>query len=113
MEGRLMSVKTNLQALPEQAEKVRARLEVCKQCARPPGASLNAKALNARANRAETYAADALECAVVSIDEAEKAILNAVGARIDADVAQKAVASAPPDDRGMKTHEEALCRRAM
>jgi hypothetical protein len=113
IERRLTSVRTNIKALPEQAERIRARLEVWKQCAPQPGISLKAKALNARADLAETYAADALECAVASIDEAEKAILNAVGARIDADVAQKAAASASPGGRGMKTHERTLCRRAM
>jgi hypothetical protein len=111
--GRLMAVKTNMKALPEQAEKAQARLRVWKQCVQQPGANLKAKALDARAGRAETYAADVLECAVASIDEAEKAILAAVGAGIDADVAQKAAGSAPPGGRGMKTHEGAVCRRAM
>jgi len=44
--------------------------------------------LNARADRAETYAADAIDYAMTSIDEAEEAILDAVVARVDADAAQ-------------------------
>jgi hypothetical protein len=113
IEGRLMSVKTNMRALPEQAEKIRALLEVWKKCVEQPGASLEAKALNARADRAETHAADALKCVVASIGQAEKAILDAVGARIDADVAEKAAASGLPRGRGMETYEGTLCRRAV
>ena len=41
--------------------------------------------LNARADRAEAYAADAIEFAVAAIGEAEEAILDAVVSRMDAD----------------------------
>jgi hypothetical protein len=44
--------------------------------------------LNARADRDEAYAADAIDFALAGIDEAELAILDAVVARIDADAAQ-------------------------
>jgi hypothetical protein len=44
--------------------------------------------LNARADRAETYAADTIDSAVASIDEAEDAIHEAAVARIDTDAAQ-------------------------
>ena len=44
--------------------------------------------LNARADLAEAYAADAIEFAVAAIDEAEGAILDAVVARIDSDEAE-------------------------
>jgi hypothetical protein len=40
--------------------------------------------LNARADRAETYAADAVDDAAARIDEAEEAILYAAVARLDA-----------------------------
>ena len=44
--------------------------------------------LNARADLAEAYAADAIEFAVASIGEAEEAILDAVVSRMDADEAK-------------------------
>ena len=44
--------------------------------------------LNARADRAETNAADTIDFAVAGIDEAEDAILEAALARIDTDAAQ-------------------------
>jgi hypothetical protein len=45
--------------------------------------------LKARADRAEAHAADAVDFALATIDEAEEAILDAVVARIDADKAEK------------------------
>jgi hypothetical protein len=44
--------------------------------------------LNARADRAEAYAVDAIDYAVAAISEAEEAIVDAVVARMDADEAQ-------------------------
>ena len=44
--------------------------------------------LNARADLAEAYAADAIEFAVAAIGEAEEAILDAVVSRMDADEAK-------------------------
>jgi hypothetical protein len=40
--------------------------------------------LSARADRAERYAADAVDSAAAALDEAEEAILDALVARIDA-----------------------------
>jgi predicted nucleic acid-binding Zn-ribbon protein len=118
IEGRLKSVKTNLQALPGQAEKAlrdkleeaRTRLQARKERVEQTRANLKARAqqkmaetreavsewkakretrkLNARADRAESQAADAIDYALASIDDAEEAILEAVVARIDADAAQ-------------------------
>ena len=51
-------------------------------------ASRETRKLNARADRAETYAADTIDFAVASIDEAEDAILESAVARIDTDAAQ-------------------------
>jgi len=118
IEGRLQSVKTNMKALPEQAEKAlrdklaeaRTKVQAQKERVEQTRANLKARGqqkvaetkeavsewkakgetriLNARADRAEAYAADALDYAVASIDGAEEAILDAVVARIDADGAQ-------------------------
>ena len=118
MEGRLQSVTTNLKGLPEQAEKaVRAKLDQArtklrahKEGAEQTLANLKARAqqkvaetkeavsewkakretrkLQARAERAEAYAADAVAYALATLDEAEEAILDAVVARMDADEAK-------------------------
>ena len=115
MDGRLQSVKTNLEGLPEQAEKaVRAKLDQArtklrahKESAEQTLANLKARAqqkvaetkeavsewkakreirkLQARAERAEAYAADAVAYVLATLDEAEEAILDAVVARMDAD----------------------------
>jgi hypothetical protein len=117
IEARLQSVKVNLEGLPEQAEKaVRAKLEETRvnlqaQMQRVEQARIDLKAcaeeriaetkesvrqwkserdsrkLQARADRAEAYAVDAIEFAVVAADEAEEAIRDAVVARMDADAA--------------------------
>jgi chromosome segregation ATPase len=118
IEGRLQSVKTNMKSLPAQAEKAlrdkleEARSKVQAEKARidKTRASIEArvqqkvaetreavsewkakhetKKLNARADQAATYAADALDNAAASIDEAEEAILYAAVARLDADGVQ-------------------------
>jgi chromosome segregation ATPase len=115
VEGRLKSVRTKMQALREQGEKAlrekldgaRHTLQSQKERGDQTRANLKARAeqkmhdikeavsewkakretrkLNARADRAEAYAADAIDFVVASIDEAELAILDAVMARIDAD----------------------------
>ncbi len=120
VEGRLASVKTNIQALPRLAEKTlhvkldeaRRGLQAQKERVEKAQANLKARVeqkitetkeavnewkakhevhkLNARADRAEAYAADAMECALATIDEAEAAMLDAVAARMDADAAQPA-----------------------
>jgi chromosome segregation ATPase len=117
VEGRIQSVKTNVQALPGQADKTmrekldEAHRKVQSQKDRIDQTRANLKAraeqkmaetkdkisewkakretrkLNSRADRAEAYAADAIDYAMANIDEAEEAILDAVVARVDADAA--------------------------
>jgi uncharacterized protein YaiL (DUF2058 family) len=108
IEGRVESVKASIQAFPGQAEKAlrdkletaRTGLQAQKERIEQTRANLKAwaqqkmvetreavgewkakreaKKLNARADRAEAYAADALALALVSIGEAEEAVLDAV-----------------------------------
>ena len=52
-------------------------------------AKREAKKLAHRADRAEEYAAATIRVALASLDEAEQAVLEAVGARLDADEAEK------------------------
>lgn len=115
VESRVQTAKASLQALAGQADKtLRQRCDELNRKARAKRdhierlrESLKTKAqqklaetkeivsqwkaknetrkLNARADRAEAYAADAIEFAVAAIDEAEQAILDAVVARMDAD----------------------------
>jgi hypothetical protein len=117
LEGRIQSVKTNVQALPAKAEKalretlddVRTKLQAQKERVEKARLDLKARAdqkiaetkeainewkakrevrkLNARAERAEAYAEAAIFLALASIDEAEEAVLDAVAARKDADTA--------------------------
>jgi hypothetical protein len=117
-EGRLKSLKADLQAMRERTEKsVHEKLEEARRKLRGQKehiawteATLKARALdkltetddtvrewkakrevhklNARADRAEAYAAAAIDHAVAAIDEAEEAILDAAVARLDADAAQ-------------------------
>jgi hypothetical protein len=116
VEGRLQSIKTHIRALHGQTEKalrdqlnaVRARVQTQKERVEQVRAELKARAqqkmeetkeavnewkakretrkLNTRADRAETYATDAIDDAAARIDEAEEAILYAAVARLDADV---------------------------
>ena len=118
MEGRLQTVKATVQGMSKEAEKTlreklaetRTRVETQKEKVEKTRANLKARAqekigqareaisewkakhetrkLQARADRAEAYAADAVYHAVASIDEAEEAILEAVIARMDADGAE-------------------------
>ena len=118
IEGRIQSVKTNVQGLPAKAEKAlqqkldeaRTKVEVHKQRVEKARADLKVWAdqkvaetreainewkakretrkLNARAERAEAYAEAAMVLALASIDEAEAGVLDAVAARMDADAAQ-------------------------
>ena len=118
LEGRLQSVKADMQVLPAKAEKAlrekldEARTKLLAQKERVEKARLDLKAradqkmaetveainewkakrevrkLNARAERAEAYAQAAMVLALASIDEVEVAILDAVAARKDADAAQ-------------------------
>jgi vacuolar-type H+-ATPase subunit I/STV1 len=120
VEGRFISVKTNVQGFPKQAEKalrerldeVRAKLHAQKDRVERTRANIKARSqqkmaetkemvsewktkhearrLSARADMAEAYAADMIDFADATIAEAEEAILDAVVARIDADAAQLA-----------------------
>ena len=118
IERRVESVKADVKAFPGQGEKVlrdkleaaRNRLNAEKERVNQMRTNFEAQArqkiaeskeavsewkkkhetrmLNARADRANEYAGDAVALAVASIDEAEEAILDAVVARIDADAAK-------------------------
>jgi chromosome segregation ATPase len=118
IEGRIQSVKTDVQALPakagkalrdkrdeartkveaqkERVEKARADLKVwgeqkvaeTKEAISEWKAKRETRKLQARADRSEAYAEAAVLLALASIDEAEEAILDAVAARKDADAAQ-------------------------
>ena len=118
IEERLQAAKVNLEGLPEQAEKaVRAKVEQARTSLQAQRerveltwANLKASAeervaetkemvsqwkanhemrkLQARADGAEAHAECAIEFAVVAIGEAEEAILDAMVARMDADVPQ-------------------------
>jgi len=115
VESRLHAAKTNVQALAGQAEetlrqqcdelhrkaqaekdrierlrgsltaKAQQKLAETTEIVREWKAKNETRKLNARADRAQVYAADAIEFAVAAIDEAEKAILDAIVARMDAD----------------------------
>lgn len=121
VESRVESVKENVNALPGKADKAvhekvnqaRARIQGQKDRIDKARADLKTwgeqkraeteatihewktrretKKLGARADRAEAYAQDAVAVALATIDEAEEAILDAVGARMDADAAVSAV----------------------
>jgi len=118
VEARLNKARTNIQALPGQAEKAvrerlselrrklltqkdrvdkaRANLEAHAQqkvtetieAIDQWKASREARKLLARADRAEANAADALEFAEFVVGQAEEAVFEAVVARIDAKAAQ-------------------------
>ncbi|MGA2622021.1 MAG: hypothetical protein ABSF26_30890 [Thermoguttaceae bacterium] len=118
IEGRIQSVKTDVQALPAKAEKAlrdkrdeaRTKVEAQKERVEKARADLKVwgeqkvaetkeaisewktkretRKLQARADRSEAYAEAAVVLALASIDEAEEAILDAVAARKDADAAQ-------------------------
>ena len=125
VEGRLKSLKASVWTESEQAEKAvrenlegaRRKLEAQKEHVEKTRANLKARAqeklsetkeavnewkakretqiLNARADRAEASAADAIDSAAFAIEEADEAILDAMLARHDADAA-KATAPVTP-----------------
>ncbi len=125
VEGRLKTMGTNIQTLPEQGEKalrekvdeIRRKLQAEKDRVDTIRSNIKARAeqkmhetkeavsewktkreirrLNARADRDEAYAADAIDFAVASIAEAELAVLEAAVARIDADLAQSSEPGSP------------------
>lgn len=115
MGNQVDALKSSLQRLPQQGEQAlqsslddaRKRIEAQKKKVEQAHASLKARAelkiaqvkdavqewkanreinkLNARADRAEQYAADAVYVAIAALNEAEEAIFDAVVARMDAD----------------------------
>jgi hypothetical protein len=119
IEGKLQSVKADVQALPGQAEKIlrgkldeaRAGLQAQKAHIEQTRSNLQAWAkqkiaetketvaqwqakrdvqkLNSRADRAEEYAIAAVAFAAAMIDEAETAVLDAVVARREADATKQ------------------------
>lgn len=94
--AKLEDARIKMQSTKEFAEKTRANLMAraqqkiaeTKEAIAEWKAKHDAQKLNARADRAEAYAADAIFMAVASIDEAEVAILDALVARNDADKAK-------------------------
>ena len=116
LEGRMKSLKTNLQSAPKQAEdalykqleQAQQKVQSQKQAVTKARTNLQnwadqkkaeakatvnqwktdheARKLDNRADRAEQYAAAAIEVAVASIDEAEQAVLEAIAARLDAEM---------------------------
>jgi hypothetical protein len=118
IEARLKSVRTNIQSKSHEAEKnlrdkldaARSKVRAEKKRIQKIRATRKAEVqqeiaedievingwkekreigkLNARADRAQTDAADAIDQAAASIDEAEEAILYAAVARLDADTVQ-------------------------
>lgn len=126
-EAQLKPLRANVQALPGQAEKslreklddARRQLEAQKGRVNRTRANLKARAeqkltetkeavsewkakreirkLNARAERAEAYAADAIDFAAAAITQAEEAVLEAAVARIDADLPRNRPNRARPE----------------
>ncbi|MFN0017194.1 MAG: hypothetical protein ACKVP0_02980 [Pirellulaceae bacterium] len=123
-EDQLARLKTNVQKLPKQGEQslqkclteARSKIEVEKKKVEQAQASLKSRAeqkigqakdaisqwkakgerglLNARAELAEQYAADAVYVAVAALSDAEEAIVDAVIARNDAAPAETPAAAA-------------------
>lgn len=99
--GKLDQARTRLHAEKEKVDKLRANLKVraeqkiaeTKEAVNEWKKKHEIHKLQARAERAEANAADAIAYALFSIDEAEEAILDAVVARMDADAVNEPVAS--------------------
>jgi exonuclease VII large subunit len=97
--GKLDQVQTMLHAEKEKVDKLRANLKVrAEQKIAETKEAINEwkkkheiHKLQARAERAEANAADAIAYALFSIDEAEEAILDAVVARMDAEAVKEPV----------------------
>jgi len=92
LRGKLDEARAKLQAQKERVEKTQANLKAMAQLKFAETleavgawkAKHETRKLQARAERAEAYAADAVAYALATIDEAEEAILDAVVARMDA-----------------------------
>jgi peptidoglycan hydrolase CwlO-like protein len=96
LRAKLDQVRTKLQAEKERVEKAQANLKAraqqkiaeTKEMISEWKAKHETRKLQARADWAEAYAADAVAVALASIDVAEEAVLDAVMARMDADAAK-------------------------
>jgi hypothetical protein len=96
MRQRLDEARTGLQAQQQRVERTMTNMQTRAQeklaeTREKVGewkARREVRKLKTRADRAEAYAADVIDFAVVSIDQAEEAVLDAVLARHDADTAQ-------------------------
>lgn len=102
--AKLEEARTSLQSQKERIEQARANLKArgqqkiveTKEAISEWKAKREIQRLQARADRAEAYAADAIALATASISEAEEAILDAMVARIDAEAAQSPQAPQAP-----------------
>ena len=90
---KLDAARRQLQAQKERVEKTQEKLKAgfrqkmteTKEAVNEWKAKREVQKLNVRADRAEAYAADAIDFALATINEAEEAMLDAVVARMDAD----------------------------
>jgi hypothetical protein len=95
--GKLDEARAKLRAQAGRGDQIRADLKAraqqkiaeTKEAVNVWKVRRETRQLRVRADRAEAYAADAVEYALATIDEAHEAILDAVVARIDADKAEK------------------------
>lgn len=93
--AKLAEVRSKLQAQKDRVEEARANLRAraqqkmseSRETVREWQARHEMRKLQARADRAEAYAADAVDFALAAMGEAEEAVLDAVVARLDADAA--------------------------
>jgi len=97
LQGWLDEARTKLQAQEDWGERTEARLTAMaqqktaetKEAVNEWKAKRDTGKLETRADRAEAYAADAIDYAVSTIDQAGEAVLDAVVGRIDADAARE------------------------
>jgi ElaB/YqjD/DUF883 family membrane-anchored ribosome-binding protein len=93
LRDKLHEAQARLQAQRHRIEETRANLKArlqqrhaeTQEAVREWKSKMETRKLQARADWAEAYAADAIANALASIDEAEEAFLNALVARMDAD----------------------------
>jgi hypothetical protein len=96
LRDKLDEARTKIQAQKESMDQLRANLKTraqqkiaeTKEAVKEWKTKQETRKLQARADRAEAYAADAITYAGATIEAAEEAILDAVVARMDADGAK-------------------------
>jgi tetrahydromethanopterin S-methyltransferase subunit G len=94
--AKLNEAHTRLEAEREHVERTKASLRALalqkinesKEAVNEWKAKREVRKLQVRADKAETYAADAVAYALATIDEAEEAVLGAAVARMDAEAAK-------------------------